>query len=403
MTQSGIEKTRKESIRLLKELSSEQGFLASLEDTANYRRVWSRDGVIAGLAALVVGDEELIETFRLTLHTMREYQSETGQIPNNVSCSTNEANYGMSVGTIDATIWYVIGVCQLSMQTSDNAFFEEMRPSLDRALFYLRCLELNGRGLIYIPQSADWADEYINHGYVLLDEVLYYLALRDFAAIAGDVEIEKKKDKLAEMIRINYFPVKENVNSQYVYNELLFSEGVKKYKPPFPAAYFSNHSIRFHIDNFANSLMLLSGIEDKEKEQSIQKEIADRFVKEEFPIIPAFNPVITEKDKNWAHLKQDYRFSFKNKPYHFHNGGLWPMVHGFFLASLTGTEAKKHLESFSKVLARDNYSFPEYYHGKTYEAEGTRSLAFSASGYLIAYSSIIEGTAPFLPHKILFK
>ena len=40
------------SIELLHDVSSAHGFLASAENTSNYKRVWARDGVICGLAAL---------------------------------------------------------------------------------------------------------------------------------------------------------------------------------------------------------------------------------------------------------------------------------------------------------------------------------------------------------------
>ena len=45
-----------ESINLLKKASSPEGFLASALDSSNYKRVWARDGVICGLAALASGD-----------------------------------------------------------------------------------------------------------------------------------------------------------------------------------------------------------------------------------------------------------------------------------------------------------------------------------------------------------
>jgi GH15 family glucan-1,4-alpha-glucosidase len=58
--------------------------VASAQDISNYKRVWARDGVICGLAALASGDEELIATFRLTLETLTNNQHENGTIPSNV-------------------------------------------------------------------------------------------------------------------------------------------------------------------------------------------------------------------------------------------------------------------------------------------------------------------------------
>lgn len=51
---------------LLLEASSPKGFLASANEVSNYKRIWARDGVITGLAALLDGNKKLIETFRQT-------------------------------------------------------------------------------------------------------------------------------------------------------------------------------------------------------------------------------------------------------------------------------------------------------------------------------------------------
>jgi len=48
-------------------------------------------------------------------------------------------------------------------------------------------------------------------------------------------------------------------------------------------------------------------------------------------LIPAFWPVIKKNDAEWEDLKENYSFSFKNKPYNFHNGGMR------YLACLDGT------------------------------------------------------------------
>ena len=47
-------------------------------------------------------------------------------------------------------------------------------------------------------------------------------------------------------------------------------------------------------------------------------------------MVPAFWPPITENDPEWDQLKANYSHTFKNKPYHYHNGGVWPMVNGFW-------------------------------------------------------------------------
>ncbi len=389
------EEAYEKSKELLRALTGNSGFLASSENVENYERVWARDGVIAGIAALLTEERALIETFKETLLTLEAHQDETGRIPSNVTPETGHTSYGTTVGRVDATIWYVIGVAAVAKLAGDRAFFDAHKSSVDRALFYLNCLELNGRGLLYIPQGGDWADEYVNHGYVLFDEMLYYIALSTYASLTGDTRAAAKRDTLRELIRVNYFPSAENRDSPYVYHKALFEYAIRDYAPPLPAAYFTNHSIRFHTDTFAISLLLLSDIIDGASRTHLRAIVRASCGHDSFPILPAFHPVIMPDDLAWEHLRLNFLYEFRNKPNEYHNGGLWPLVHGFFLASFPQEDGLVQLDAFAAVLARDDYLFPEYYHGETFEARGTKRLGFSASAYLIAYESIVRGKSLF--------
>ncbi len=385
------EEAYKKSIRLLHTLATDDGFLASRENVENYDRVWARDGVVAGIAALLSKDSVLIETFKQTLLTLEAHQDETGRIPSNIVPKTGRTSYGTTVGRIDATLWYIIGVTSIAKIDNDKKFFTDHKESVERALFYLDCLELNGRGLLYIPQGGDWADEYINHGYVLFDEMLYYFALSSFVSITNDRTATTKRDRLRELIRINYFPSHEGCGSPYVYHKALYNHTAQHYVPPMPAAYFTNHSIRFHTDTFAISLLLLSDVIDQDDSDLIRTYVRATCIHSSFPILPAFHPVIKKGDIGWEHLQLNFLYEFRNKPNQYHNGGLWPLVHGFFLASFSHQdEGRLHLDTFATVLARDNYLFPEYYHGETFEPLGTKYLGFSAAAYIIAYESIVH-------------
>jgi len=395
-----VEEAYKESVALLKKLPIKQGFTASSEKIANYKRVWGRDGVVAVVASLVSGDKDLIATSARTLRTLRDFQDKTGRIPSNVEFddkgNATHTSYGMTVGRIDATMWYIIGVCQYVLRTGDTDFFDEFKESIESALFYLDCLDLNGRGLIYFPQGADWADEYINHGYILFDQVLNLLALESYYKVVGSQTLLRKIDRLRKLILINYFPDEENSDSPYVYNEILFDESMREYDPPLPISYFTTHSVRHHVDNLANSMLLLSRILDTGDSLAIKDAIIEQFLSNGFRILPAFSPVIKEGDKHWEKLMHHYRFNFKNKPYNFHNGGLWPLVHGFFLANIDGERGSELLEEFAETLKKDRYIFPEFYHGETQEPGGTKYLGFSASAYIIAYQAIKNKKAPFI-------
>lgn len=387
-----IDEAYKEAIKLLGNLGTPAGFTASLEDTANYYRVWSRDGVIAGLAALSSDSPKLIKTFHKTLITLKNNQDKTGRLPSNVPIKNKgKVSYGTIVGRVDATIWYIIGACDYYLKTKDEKFLKEFTPSIEKALFYLECLEMNGRGLLYIPQGGDWADEYINHGYILFDQILYWLALDRYSQITKNKKLKKKSNHLKNLILINFFPKRKNLNSKYVYHKWLFLVSLKQNKYALPiVTYFTSHSARYHIDNFANSLLFLSGITDKNTNQKIRKVVLKKCRNKNFPILPAFHPVITKSDERWGNLSRNFVYKFRNQPYEYHNGGRWPLVHGFFIASMNKTQGRKELNKFAKVLRGGDFDFSEYYNGQNFTTGGTKWLGFSASAYVLAYNSLIK-------------
>lgn len=122
------------ALDLLHRALTPAGFLASVSDVANYRRIWARDGVIAGLAALTTGDDALYDGLRRTLDTLADHQGPHGEIPSNVGEDGKRVSYGGRVGRVDAPLWYVIGVCRYASRTGDEAFAARHRPAMDRAL-----------------------------------------------------------------------------------------------------------------------------------------------------------------------------------------------------------------------------------------------------------------------------
>ncbi|MFW5853132.1 MAG: glycoside hydrolase 100 family protein [Patescibacteria group bacterium] len=400
MSIDSIDLAYEKSLDLLHNLSSEKGFLASTEDVSNYKRLWARDSAVAILASLVAGDKDLVFTSLHSLESLRRQQDTTGRLPSNIAFDeknqVKKVSYGQTVGRIDATIWYIIAVCQFAIYTEDKKFFNLFQESLKKALFYLECLELNNKGLIYFPQGADWADEYIDHGYILLNQLLRLIALKSYYHLTQNEKIAKDIEELTNLILINYFPDEENLDNPYVYNKVLFTESIKEYEPPLPISYFTTHSVHYHDSNFANALVLLTQICEPADTAAIMDCVLEKYLNQGQKIIPAFAPVITEDDPLWQKLVFHYRYEFKNKPYQFHNGGLWPLVHGFFLAGTTKEKGKPHLQTFAEKLAKDNFIFPEYYDGQTEEAQGTKYLGFSASAYIIAYNSLIKDRRPFI-------
>lgn len=386
---SSLDKAKEKAFSLLKKLQTEKGFLASDSDIDNYKRIWSRDGIITGLSSLTLKDKGFEETFIKTLETLKDYQDYTGRIPSNVSLDGKKVSYGTTVGRVDATIWFVLGASKYASETNDADFWFKFEDSVRKAVVYLSCLELNGRGLLYIPPGGDWADEYLNEGYVLFDQCIYAIALNYFYQVSGDSLSFEKYQNLRKIIEINYIPKKENLNSEFIYHKALFENIANGGDRVLPVSSFTPFDIYEIQDLFAISLVFNLNLNfDLEK---IQKEI-DSTNPNGFPIIPAFSPVIDENHRNWSDLENNHLYRFKNRPYEFHNGGLWPLVHGIYLASKKELD-KKDLEEFSKIL--NEFGFREFFHGKSFKPMGMENLGMSVAGFLFACDRLENNNLPF--------
>jgi hypothetical protein len=409
-----VSKGYHKAVELLRTCSSRHGFVASAIDRDNYHRVWSRDGAIMGLAALQTRDEDLIRTFRKTLETLIEYQGPHGEIPSNVNVDRGIVSYGGTAGRVDADLWFGIGVGQYVRATDDSSILESAAPALERVRFLLGAWEFNNRGLLYVPQTGDWSDEYIQNGYVLYDQLLYLQFQREVEAInrmlgrhTGFEQLEKRR-QLKRLIRANFWFDTDGEPSDDIYHDVLFTKGSraarvcagKQWMP-----FFSPLGYGYRFDSFANVLASLLGVAVPDQSKRVDRRINEDIVGDGVALLPAFYPVITPWDQDWEDLQTMFSYTFKNDPYEFHNGGLWPMVTGFYVADLArrGREddAVRFVEGIDWANARGGergaWSFPEYIHGKDFTAGGTRRQGWSAAASIIGHKAlegepVIRGT-----------
>lgn len=375
------------AIGLLHSCSSSDGFLASAENTSNYKRVWARDGVICGLAALASGDENLIHTFEKTLETLANNQHKNGTIPSNVLVTENETqvSYGGLAGRVDAVTWFLIGICQYAFYKKDSSFVSKYDSNIQKCLRLLEAWEFNNQHLIYVPLSGNWADEYITDGYVLYDQLLRVWALRSYNYFQKSDEITSKIQKIEHQIVVNFTP--NDIFPKYhekAYNELQF----KGFLP----CSFSPAGYKTRFDAFANALVLLLNIGSDDFQNEIIKTFETIKNETDLKLIPAFWPPIQESDLDWNLLKNNCKYEFRNYPYEFHNGGSWSMVNGFYgLALLSKNQKEKAsqvLNSINSANEIENYSFFENFNTKTSKPNGVAFCAWSAAAAVFLHQNI---------------
>ncbi len=377
----------RKAIELLETVSTNQGFLASATHETNYKRVWARDGVICGLAALASGNVNLIKTFENTLLTLEKHQHPSGTIPSNVYFfeDKTEVSYGGLAGRVDAQTWYVIGCCQYAFYTDDSHWLKNRMASIERVLQLLEAWEFNNKHLVYTPLSGNWADEYVLEGYVLYDQVLRLWALKSYQYFKNDALLALKIKRVEQQIISNFFPeATQNIVHPKAYSKVDFSA----YLP----CSFSPSGYKKYFDALAHSLLCLIDLGDEKVYKNAL--VFGQNLAKNLPLqlVPAFAPTIFETDTDWHLLKDNCKYDFRNYPNEFHNGGSWQMVNGFWGLALLNkgftTEANKLLEALAQANAYENYGFYENFNSQTAQPNGVKYCSWSAAAQVLVHQQI---------------
>lgn len=368
---------KEKAIQVIKEAISQEGLLASYQKVDNYARVWSRDSMMTGFAGILINDRDIIEALEKSIFTLVHFQAENGQIPSNVG--NGKASYGNLVGRTDATTWWIITTCEYLLKFGNEETKNNLKPRIKKALDCLKTWEYNQRNLLYSPLGGNWADEYVTSGYTLYDNVLRYWALKNAAVLFEDADLKEKADLTKILIEENF---RKNPSTSSKYHQTAYKKATEK--PYFWASLNANgYDDRFDLAGNALALFL---------DFDINLDTFSNFLiglNKEFDhwMLPVFYPIIFPKDADWKLLENNYSYDFKNQPYHFHNGGSWPIFLGWLCLGLKKkglTEIPELiLKEYEKQLQDKGSDFKEYYSTDELLPLGTDKLCFSAAGYLL--------------------
>ncbi len=370
------------AVTLLHKVSTAKGFTAAAVVEDNYCRVWTRDSVVCGLAALLSNDEKLIETFKNSLVTIWNNQHATGFLPSNVDAN-NKVSYGGTAGRADAPAWAIIGLCMYSMHTKDKTLLAAYERNVNRAFQVMDAWEFNGKHLMYVPQSGDWADEYIQHGYVLFDQLLRLWALQLAAQVYDHTIFSTKAMQIKMTIENNFF-YRTDAENWYAPNMIHQKEEVPK---GFWWMGFNPAQIYPQFDLQANALAILLKIGTVEQQKSTI-DYVQNLLEERGTMLPSFWPAVEYKDRQMDELQNNFAYRFRNKPGEFHNAGLWPVWNGFMCAALKAsgeeTMQKTLFEKMIEAVAKNDFEFNECYNAQTNTACGVHECAWSAAGIVFS-------------------
>jgi hypothetical protein len=236
-----------------------------------------------------------------------------------------------------------------------------------------------------------------------LDHIRHQHSSSDDHALGSKISV------LKHMIQDNYWFGNSTSVPDDVYHKILFEKGRKaaarcsrRYWLPF----FSPHGYGYRFDAFANVLASLLDVSTPSRRSMVDTYIDQEVVPDRLKLLPAFHPVIKPVDKDWEELQITFSYSFKNRPYEFQNGGLWPMITGFYVADLANRGETEKARAYLNGIHRANamvmedrpWSFPEYVNGSDFSAGGTREQCWSASAAIMGHYSM-KGKRVFRIHE----
>lgn len=320
-------------------LNSECSPIGLMASPEGYPHVWARDSVITALGALLTPGHEVC--LRRSLETLASQQSELGAIPNNVSVATSRLDH-TNAGSVDSNLWFILGHFFQYRSQGDLAFLASSWPALESTLLWLRYQDSNGCGLLEVHEAADWADLLANRFNILYDNVLWYACLRAMGEMAAALNVDGDQyraiaEDVRHKIRITLWvgPESESEWGPGCPGHAEWEHTLSQIKPvlvkrPFFLPYVAFRDFGDYCDVFGNLLAILSGVANPEQEARILAYLDQVGIADPYPV-RALHPVIHPGNKDW---REYYRNNNLNLPEQYHNGGIWPFVGGFYIATL---------------------------------------------------------------------
>jgi len=335
-----------------------------------YPEPYTRDLLISGLGILVSGNEVLLCSLRRVLETLSRNQSPRGQIPSLV-------HDGEDRGASDTTPLFLLVLSMFREFSGDPSFLE---ASGERALQWMNYQTIDDRELVGQQPTSDWRDEHwvLGHG-------LYVNAL-----VHGYLKLLGHEDRAQALSDV----------ANHGFGGGFVCEGQPTY-----ALWFYKVMRDKRCDLLGNSLAILTGLADAARAREmitwIEAHCAQLRAQGELALglPPCFFPYVQPTDPEWHP-----RYELYNHPGHYHNGGVWPFVCGFYIAALVAAGEQRLAEEKLRALtalvqpAREQsvaFGFNEWFCAQTGKPAGQDWQTWSASMYLYAAACVESGRALF--------
>jgi hypothetical protein len=336
------------------------------------------------------GDKLLVEEAATGLHTLARHQAPNGQIPKFVDLEHSEADFWY-LGCIDSTLWWLIGLAFLDSRGAARAGRGGLRRryarQIELALQWLLAQEHQRFFLLQQNEASDWADIMPRSGFVLYTNALWFFVKRlyrlEHAAqtrASCNGLFHPFSAGLAEYRRarlLNDYVLRTARNRELYLSFVNFS-------------FFGEEG-----DVFGNVLAVLLGLTDARSATRTLDALLASGVHDPYPVRAVTRP-IRRASMLWRPYMARHR---QNLAWQYHNGGIWPMVGGFWVSALVASGRKQRafeeLLKLARACAVKDWAFTEWLHGKTLAPRGMPGQSWNAAAYLLAEAAVVGGLDPF--------
>jgi hypothetical protein len=395
-----LETCHARSVELLRRNLAAGGILAATAgqraDLRGYTAIFGRDAAVCALGMAVSGDKLLESEAATGLHTLAEHQAPNGQIPKFVDLQRSEADFWY-LGCIDSTLWWLIALAFLdsrggaqaggSVGARGGALRRRYRKRIELAVQWLLAQEHQRFFLLQQNEASDWADIMPRSGFVLYTNALWYFVKKLYC-------LEHEAETLQNFNGL-FHPFSAGI-AEYRRARLLNDYVLRNARDRDLYLSFVNFSFCGEEgDVFGNVLAVLLGLADTGASRRTLDALTRSRVHDPYPVRAVTRP-IKRASVLWRPYMARHR---QNLVWQYHNGGIWPMVGGFWVTALVSSgrqqQAREELVKLARACAVKNWAFTEWLHGKTLAPRGMPGQSWNAAAYLMAERAVAQGVDPF--------
>jgi glycogen debranching enzyme len=378
------------AVDLLRANLTPSGVLAAAPTPAaserGYTAIFGRDAAVCALGMALSNDRALERGAARGLETLAAHQAPNGQIPKFVDPGRAEADFWY-LGCIDATLWWLIALAYLDGRRGAGRLRKRFARQIARGLDWLLAQEHQRFYLLQQNEASDWADIMPRSGFVLYTNALWYRVKRLYR-LAHAAETRSSFNGLFHPFsaalpeyrrarQLNEYALRGARNRELYLSFVNFS-------------FFGEEG-----DVLGNLLAILSGAATRTAANRTLDALLAARVHEPYPVRTVVEP-IRKASALWRPYMLRHR---QNLAWQYHNGGVWPMLGGFWVAALARCgrrrAARLELVKLARACELGGWAFAEWLHGRTQRPRGMPWQSWSAAAYLMAESVVAGAVDPF--------